>query len=76
MTWLDDILNLALSLDSCANDDYLAEIFQEFAEDNDTGALLVSLRVIAHVQGIGDMAEQIDMTRQEVQKALSDEGNP
>jgi HTH-type transcriptional regulator / antitoxin HigA len=27
-------------------DDYLAEIFQEFAEDNDTGALLVSLRVI------------------------------
>jgi hypothetical protein len=26
---------------------YLAEIFQEFAEDNDTGALLASLRVIA-----------------------------
>jgi HTH-type transcriptional regulator / antitoxin HigA len=33
-------------------DDYLAEIFQEFAEDNDTGALLASLRVIARVQGI------------------------
>jgi HTH-type transcriptional regulator / antitoxin HigA len=30
-------------------DDYLAEIFQEFAEDNDTGALLVSLRAIARV---------------------------
>jgi HTH-type transcriptional regulator / antitoxin HigA len=44
-------------------DDYLAEIFQEFAEDNDTGALLVSLRVIARVQGISDIAEQIDMTR-------------
>ena len=57
-------------------DDYLAEIFQEFAEDNDTGALLASLRVIARVQGISDMAEQIDMTRQGVQKALSDEGNP
>jgi HTH-type transcriptional regulator / antitoxin HigA len=57
-------------------DDYLAEIFQEFAEDNDTGALLVSLRVIARVQGISDIAEQIGMTRQVVQKALSDEGNP
>ncbi len=53
-------------------DDYLAEIFQEFAEDNDTGAL----RVIARVQGISDISEQIDMTRQGVQKALSDEGNP
>jgi HTH-type transcriptional regulator / antitoxin HigA len=57
-------------------DDYLAEIFQEFAEDNDTGALLASLRVIARVQGISDIAEQIGMTRQGVQKALSDEGNP
>jgi HTH-type transcriptional regulator / antitoxin HigA len=57
-------------------DDYLAEIFQEFAEDNDTGALLVSLRVIARAQGISDIAEQIGMTRQGVQKALSDEGNP
>jgi HTH-type transcriptional regulator / antitoxin HigA len=57
-------------------DDYLAEIFQEFAEDNNTGALLASLRVIARVQGISDIAAQIGMTRQGVQKALSDEGNP
>jgi HTH-type transcriptional regulator / antitoxin HigA len=69
MTWLDDILNLALSLDSCAIGDYLAEIFQEFAEDNDTGALLVSLRVIARVRETSDIAEQIEMTWQEVQKA-------
>jgi probable addiction module antidote protein len=54
----------------------LAEIFQEFAEDNDTGALLASLRVVARVQGISDIAEQIGMTRQGVQKALSDDGNP
>ncbi|WP_396133721.1 DNA-binding protein, partial [Chamaesiphon sp. OTE_75_metabat_556] len=39
-------------------------------------ALLAWLRVIARVQGISDMAEQIGMTRQGVQKALSDEGNP
>jgi HTH-type transcriptional regulator / antitoxin HigA len=57
-------------------DDYLAEIFQEFSEDNDTGALLASLRVLARVQGISNMATQIGMTRQGVQKALSDDGNP
>jgi DNA-binding phage protein len=27
-------------------DDYLTEIFADFAEDNDTGALLAALRVI------------------------------
>jgi HTH-type transcriptional regulator / antitoxin HigA len=38
-------------------DDYLAEIFQEFLEDNDPRALLASLRVIACVQGISDIDE-------------------
>ncbi len=57
-------------------DDYITEIFQDFAEDNDAGTLLASLRVIARVRGIGEMAEQIGMTRQGLQKALSDEGNP
>ena len=45
-------------------DEYLTEIFQDFAEDNDTGALLASLRVLAHVRGVSDMAAQIGMTRQ------------
>jgi probable addiction module antidote protein len=57
-------------------DDYLTEIFQDFAEDNDTGALLASLRVIARVQGVSDMAEKTGMTRQGIQKALSGDGNP
>jgi HTH-type transcriptional regulator / antitoxin HigA len=57
-------------------DDYLTEIFQDFAEDNDTGALLTSLRIIARVRGLSNIAEQIGMTRQGLQKALSDEGNP
>jgi HTH-type transcriptional regulator / antitoxin HigA len=57
-------------------DDYLTEIFQDFAEDNDTGALLTALRTIARVRGIGEIAEQVGMTRQGLQKALSDEGNP
>jgi DNA-binding phage protein len=33
-------------------DDYLTEIFQDFAEDNDTGMLLASLRVIARVRDV------------------------
>jgi DNA-binding phage protein len=50
-------------------DDYLTEIFQDFAEDNDTGILLASLRVLARVRGVSDMAAQVGMTRQGLQKA-------
>jgi probable addiction module antidote protein len=57
-------------------DDYLTEIFQDFAENNDTGTLLASLRVIARIRGVSDIAEKTGMTRQGIQKALSDEGNP
>ncbi|MFN6515595.1 MAG: addiction module antidote protein [Nostoc sp. CreGUA01] len=57
-------------------DDYLTEIFQEYAQDNDSGALLASLRVIARVRGISEIAEQIGMTRRGLQKALSSNGNP
>jgi HTH-type transcriptional regulator / antitoxin HigA len=57
-------------------DDYLTEIFQDFAEDNDTGALLAALRIIARVRGISDMAQSAGMTRQGLQKALSVDGNP
>jgi probable addiction module antidote protein len=57
-------------------DDYLTEIFQEYAEDNDTGALLASLRVLARVRGVSRIAEMTGMTRQGLQKALSDDGNP
>ena len=34
----------------------LMEVFQDFAKDNDTGALLASLRILARVRGIGNMA--------------------
>ncbi|MEI1378288.1 hypothetical protein PQG02_01105 [Nostoc sp. UHCC 0926] len=33
-------------------DDYLTEIFQKYSENNDSGALLASLRVFVSVQGI------------------------
>ncbi|MGB3636911.1 MAG: hypothetical protein WBA39_04875 [Rivularia sp. (in: cyanobacteria)] len=52
-------------------DDYFTEIFQEYALDNDSGALLASLRIIARVRGISETAEQVGMTRRGLQKALS-----
>ena len=52
------------------------ELGTTYSEDNDTGALLAGLRVIARVRGVGDMADRVGMTRQGLQKALSDEGNP
>ncbi|MDJ0800751.1 MAG: putative addiction module antidote protein [Calothrix sp. MO_167.B12] len=57
-------------------DDYLTEIFQEYAQDNDSGALLSSLRVVARVRGISEIASQAGMTRRGLQKALSSDGNP
>ena len=57
-------------------DTYLTEIFNEYANDADSAALLASLRVIAKVKGISALAEQTGMTRQGLQKALSNKGNP
>ena len=55
---------------------YLTEIFDEYAQNGDSAALLASLRVIAKVKGISNLAEQTGMTRQGLQKALSSNGNP
>ncbi len=55
---------------------YLSEIFEEFAKDGDAGALLASLRTIARVKGMSTIAEEIGMSRQGLQKALSANGNP
>lgn len=57
-------------------DAYLDEIFDEYAEDHNSAALLASLRVIAKVKGISHIAEKTGMTRQGVQHALSNKGNP
>lgn len=37
-------------------DDYLTEIFHEYAEDNDYGTLLASLRVVVRVREINEIA--------------------
>jgi DNA-binding phage protein len=44
-------------------DDYLKEIFQDFAEDNDTDALLASLRVLDRVRDVSDLTAQIGTAR-------------
>ena len=57
-------------------EDFLNEIFSAYAQDGDSAALLSALRVIARVKGLTAMAEEIGMTRQGLQKALSAKGNP
>ena len=55
---------------------FLNESFADYALDGDSAALLAALRVIARVKGISSMAEEIGLTRQGLQKALSAKGNP
>ena len=50
---------------------FLNESFAEYAVAGDAAALLAALRVIARVKGISSMAEDIPLTRQGLQKALS-----
>lgn len=57
-------------------DDYITIIFEEYARDHDTGALLASLRRISRVKGVTTTAEAAGMTRKGLQKALSEKGNP
>lgn len=55
---------------------YIEEIFDEYAQDGNSAALLASLRVIAKVKGVSNLAEITGMSRQGVQNALSSKGNP
>lgn len=55
---------------------FLEEAFADYAEDGDAPALLSALRVVARVKGISQVAEEVGMSRQGLQKALSAKGNP
>jgi probable addiction module antidote protein len=57
-------------------DDFLTETFTDYAQDGDSATLLSALRIVARVKGISTMANEIGMTRQGLQKALSTKGNP
>ena len=56
--------------------DYITEVFDEYAKSGDSTVLLSSLRVIARVKGVSKLAEEASMSRQGLQKALSVNGNP
>lgn len=57
-------------------DVYLKTCFEVYAKDGCTPALLSSLRMIARVKGISAIAAETGITRNGIQKALSEEGNP
>lgn len=57
-------------------DSFLNEAFSDYAIDGDSATLLSALRIIARVKGISTIAEEIGMSRQGLQKALSPRGNP
>lgn len=55
---------------------YLEVAFEEYAKDQCTPALLSQLRMIARVKGISAIAGETGLTRNGIQKALSEQGNP
>ena len=57
-------------------DEFITIIFDEYAKDGDTGALLASLRTVSRVKGISAIAEETGISRNGIQKALSETGNP
>lgn len=57
-------------------DGYLTTAFEEYAKDGCTAALLTQLRMIARVKGVSALAQETGITRNGIQKALSEHGNP
>jgi probable addiction module antidote protein len=57
-------------------DDYVSILFEEYAQNGDTAALLSSLRVVGRIKGVSFIAETAGLSRKGVQKALSEDGNP
>ena len=57
-------------------DDYLTIIFDEYAKDGNMGALLSSLRRVVRAKGVSTVAGEVELTRNGLQKALSESGNP
>lgn len=55
---------------------YLEVAFEEYAKDHCTPALLSQLRMVARVKGISTIAGETGLTRNGIQKALSEKGNP
>ena len=57
-------------------EEYMSVIFEEYARDGNTGALLASLRTMSKIKGITTTAHEAGLSRKGLQKALSEKGNP
>lgn len=57
-------------------EEYMSVIFEEYARDGNTSALLASLRTMSKVKGITTTAREAGLSRKGLQKALSEKGNP
>lgn len=57
-------------------DGFLTVTFEEYAKDNDTGALLSALRMISRVKGVTATVEAAEISQKGLQQALSEQGNP
>lgn len=57
-------------------DEYLTIAFEEYAKDGCTAALLAQLRMIARVKGVTVLSQETGISRNGIQKALSENGNP
>ena len=73
---IDDITEQYLCDHPDEINDYITELFEEYAQDGDIATLLSSLRVISRVKGVSRIAESSGLSRKGVQKALSEDGHP
>jgi probable addiction module antidote protein len=73
---IDEILEEYLRNHPDEIDDYITDLFEEYAQNGGIATLLTSLRIISRIKGVSLIAETSGLSRKGVQKALSEEGNP
>jgi probable addiction module antidote protein len=73
---LDDFTEEYLRTHPEEMDDYITELFEEYAQDGGSVTLLTTLRILCRIKGVTDVAEVSGLSRKGVQKATSPEGNP
>ncbi len=57
-------------------DGFLKVQFEEYAKDGDLAALFSALRIIYRVKGVAATAENAELSRSGLQKALSEDESP
>lgn len=76
MRTIDDITEEYLRDHPDEVDEYIIELFDEYAEEGDLSILLMNLRILCRLKGITATAQEVHLSRKGLQKALSWEGNP